>query len=202
MATGRARLSGVMLRCVLAGLAVGLLGGGEAAVPMGAAEATPGPAAASGGARSSVAAAPGPTRVPAEDAELTAFKKAIRQLYDLKERAWAAGDAETIVTRFYAPDAISIGEGDPGTMVGREQFRETYRKYVKDVTSVRIESVRTVVNGNAGWDWTNFHATVRPEKAKEYPPPLVRVLFLWSREGGHWICKGDVFVNGGFKEPL
>jgi uncharacterized protein (TIGR02246 family) len=133
------------------------------------------------------------------DPELAAFKKEIRQLYDLKEHAWAAGDAETIVTKFYAPDAISIGEGDPGTLAGREQFRETYRKYVKDVTSVRIESVRTVVNGNAGWDWTNFYATVRPEKAGEYPPPLVRVLFLWSKEGGHWVCKGDVFVNGGFK---
>ncbi len=147
----------------------------------------------------------GPTPAAGPDSaapELAAFKKAIRELYDLKERAWAAGDAETIVTRFYAPDAVSIGEGDPTTLVGREQFRATYRKYVKDVTSVRIESVRTIVNGNAGWDWTNFYATVRPEKAKDYPPPLVRVLFLWSKQNGRWICKGDVFVNGGFKEPL
>ncbi len=181
-----ARLVEVVLRRVLAGVAVIVLAGAGPAVP-----------ATGPGAADSAVTAP-----VATDAEVAAFKKAIRQLYDLKERAWAAGDAETIVTRFYAPDAISIGEGDPGTMVGREQFRETYRKYVKDVTSVRIESVRTVVNGNAGWDWTNFYATVRPEKAKEYPPPLVRVLFLWSREGGHWICKGDVFVNGGFKEPL
>ena len=158
----------------------------------------------------SVAAQPaapaGPTpaaKVPNSAAlELAAFKKAIRELYDLKERAWAAGDAETIVTRFYAPDAVSIGEGDPTTMVGREQFRATYRQYVRDVTAVRIESVRTIVNGNAGWDWTNFYATVRPEKAKDYPPPLVRVLFLWSKENGRWVCKGDVFVNGGFKEPL
>ena len=140
--------------------------------------------------------------VEPDPAELAAFKTTIRQLYDLKERAWAAGDAETIVTKFYAADAVSMGEGDPGTMVGRDQFREAYRKYVKDVTSVRIESVRTVVNGNAGWDWTNFYATVRPEKAKGYPPPLVRVLFLWSKESGHWVCKGDVFVNGGFKGPL
>jgi uncharacterized protein (TIGR02246 family) len=134
--------------------------------------------------------------------ELVAFKKAIRELYDLKERAWAAGDAETIVTRFYAPDAVSVGEGDPTTLVGRKQFRATYRKYVKDVTSVRIESVRTVVNGTAGWDWTNFYSTARPEKAQEYPPALVRVLFLWSKENGRWVCKGDVFVNGKFNEPL
>ena len=141
-------------------------------------------------------------RSVAARSELADFKKSIRALYDLKERAWAAGDAETIVTKFYAADAVSVGEGDPTTMVGREQFRATYRNYVRDVTAVRIESVRTVVNGNAGWDWTNFYATVRPEKAKEYPPPLVRVLFLWSKENGRWICKGDVFVNGGFKEPL
>ena len=141
-------------------------------------------------------------RSVAPRSELAAFKKSIRELYDLKEKAWAAGDAETIVTKFYAADAVSVGEGDPTTMVGREQFRATYRNYVRDVTAVRIESVRTVVNGNAGWDWTNFYATVRPEKAKEYPPPLVRVLFLWSKENGRWICKGDVFVNGGFKEAL
>jgi uncharacterized protein (TIGR02246 family) len=138
----------------------------------------------------------------ADGAELAAFKKSIRVLYDLKERAWAAGDAETIVTKFYSADAVSIGEGDPTTMVGREQFRATYRNYVKDVTAVRIESVRTVVNGNAGWDWTNFYATVRPERAKDYPPPLVRVLFLWSKENGRWVCKGDVFINGGFKEGM
>jgi uncharacterized protein (TIGR02246 family) len=172
-----ARLALVALRFALSGLASGVAGGAPAI-------------------------AADPPGVAAPNAELAAFKQEIRRLYDLKERAWAAGDAETIVTKFYAPDAISIGEGDSGTIVGRAQFRETYRKYVKDVTSVRIESVRTVVNGNAGWDWTNFYATVRPEKAQEYPPPLVRVLFLWSREGGHWVCKGDVFVNGGFKEPL
>jgi uncharacterized protein (TIGR02246 family) len=177
MATGR--LATILISGVLA---------------FGAATAAPVPAAPAG---STIA-----TGTNRANPELAAFKKAIRELYDLKERAWAAGDAETIVTRFYSPDAVSVGEGDPTTMVGREQFRETYRKYVKDVTSVRIESVRTIVNGNAGWDWTNFYATVRPEKAKDYPPPLVRVLFLWSKENGRWVCKGDVFVNGGFKEPL
>ena len=102
---------------------------------------------------------------------------------------------------------IQFGHNDQPGKPGRStdlatEFPANMRQYVKDVTAVRIESVRTVVNGNAGWDWTNFYATVRPEKAKDYPPPLVRVLFLWSKEKGRWICKGDVFVNGGFKEPL
>jgi uncharacterized protein (TIGR02246 family) len=159
-------------------------------------------AALGGGVAVVGAAAESGRAAAAASAELAAFKKSIRTLYDLKERAWAAGDAETIVTKFYSADAVSTGEGDPTTLVGREQFRATYRNYVRDVTAVRIESVRTVVNGNAGWDWTNFYATVRPEKAKEYPPPLVRVLFLWSKENGRWVCKGDVFVNGGFKGAL
>ena len=55
--------------------------------------------------------------------EIESFKRAIRKLYDLKEKAWAAGDAESIVTKFYSPDAISVGEGDPNTIVGRDQFR-------------------------------------------------------------------------------
>jgi uncharacterized protein (TIGR02246 family) len=135
-------------------------------------------------------------------AEEIAFKKAIRQLYDIKESAWTKGDVESIVTRFYAPDAVSVGEGDPNTLKGTNQFREAYTELLRDITSVRIESVRSVVNGNAGWDWANFYAAVKPEKAREYPPSPVRILFLFSKEKGRWICKGDIFVNGKFDGPL
>lgn len=137
-----------------------------------------------------------------QGAQLAAFKQAIRQLYDMKEKAWAAGDAQTIVAKFYSADAVSAGEADPVTMVGRAEFRKAYLRYVKDVTSVHIESVRTFVNGDAGWDWTNFYHTPKPDKAKDYPPSPVRILFLWSREGGKWSCKGEMFVNGKFDPPL
>jgi uncharacterized protein (TIGR02246 family) len=134
------------------------------------------------------------------ETEIHSFKRAIRKLYDLKEKAWAAGDAETIVTEFYSADAISVGEGDPNTMVGREQFRAAYQIYVKDVPSVRIESVRSYVNGNAGWDWANFYSNPKPEKKSLYPPSPIRILFTWAKENGRWICKGDIFVNGQFPE--
>ena len=136
--------------------------------------------------------------VSASASDLGQFKLEIRRLYDMKEKAWAAGDAETIVAKFYSADAISAGEGDPATMVGRVAFRKAYQQYVKDVSSIRIESVETYVNGNAGWDWTNFYATPKPDKAKDYPPSPVRIVFLWSREEGKWICKGEMFVNGKF----
>jgi uncharacterized protein (TIGR02246 family) len=134
--------------------------------------------------------------------EIDGFKRAIRTLYDLKEKAWAAGDAETIVTKFYSEDAISLGEGDPNTMVGREQFRAAYQTYVKDVPSVRIESVRSYVNGNAGWDWANFYSSPKPGKKSLYPPSPIRILFTWAKENGRWICKGDIFVNGRFPKQL
>jgi hypothetical protein len=133
---------------------------------------------------------------PAPSAETAAFKKAIRSLYDLKEKAWAAEDAETIVTKFYSPDAISAGEGDPQTMVGQAQFRQAYEQYVRDVPSIRIESVKSYVNGNAGWDWANFYSNPKPEKKALYPPSPIRIVFLWAKENGKWICKGDIFVNG------
>jgi uncharacterized protein (TIGR02246 family) len=132
------------------------------------------------------------------ETEIDSFKRAIRKLYDLKEKAWAAGDAETIVTKFYSADAISVGEGDPNTMIGREQFRAAYQIYVRDVPSVRVESVRSYVNGNAGWDWANFYSNPKPEKKSLYPPSPIRILFTWAKENGHWICKGDIFVNGKF----
>jgi uncharacterized protein (TIGR02246 family) len=142
--------------------------------------------------------APATAGADSSQSEIESFKRAIRKLYDLKEKAWAAGDAESIVTKFYSPDAISVGEGDPNTMVGRDQFRAAYRQYVKDVPSIRIESVRTYVNGNAGWDWANFYSYPKPDKKSLYPPSPIRILFTWAKENGRWVCKGDIFVNGKF----
>jgi uncharacterized protein (TIGR02246 family) len=141
---------------------------------------------------------PAPAHTSPSRRDTDNFKRAIRSLYDLKETAWAAGDAESIVTKFYSADAISAGEGDPNTMVGREQFRTAYRQYVKDVPTVHIESVRTYVNGNAGWAWANFYSNPKPDKKSLYPPSPIRILFTWAKEHGQWICKGDIFVDGKF----
>lgn len=132
---------------------------------------------------------------------LQAFKKAIRAKYDLKEKAWAARDAEGLVRGFYSPTAFAAAEGEPGFfMQGRQQFLETYKTYVADTTRVRIESVHTHVNGNMGWDWANFYADVKPEKAKDYPPSPVRILFVWEKNNGEWFCAGDVVLLGQFKK--
>jgi ketosteroid isomerase-like protein len=125
--------------------------------------------------------------------ELVAFKKAIRARYAIKEKAFAEHDAETIVTQFYTPDVISV-EGE-GIFIGRDQIRPLYREVVKD-NQVKIDSVYTFVEGNAGWDWADFN--VRPADGKTKPFTFA-ILFLWTRIDGVWMCKGDFFVRGSFR---
>jgi ketosteroid isomerase-like protein len=131
----------------------------------------------------------------ASSAELTAFKKAIRAKYALKERAFANHDADTIVRQFYTPDVISVGQGE-GIYVGSEQIRPLYEEVVK-TNKVKIDSIYTFVKGDAGWDWADFH--VYPTDGKTAPFTFA-ILFLWTRIDGEWMCKGDFFVTGSLKE--
>ena len=141
----------------------------------------------------SVLAADAAPAAAADSPGLTAFKKVIRQKYDLKEKAFAAHDPEPILTRFYAEDAVSVGVGF-GIYKGRAQLRSLYEGAVKEL-NVKVTSRHTVVNGDAGWDWADFYVT--PVDATQRPFNLV-ILFLWSRENGEWICKGDFYTEGDF----
>ena len=131
--------------------------------------------------------------VAAEDA-MAAFKAAIRAKYDLKEQAFAAHDARRIVEHFYAPDVVSTGEGE-GVAVGRSQLLPLYEDVVRH-SLVRVVSFSTYVNGDAGWDWADFHVT--PTDGREKPFTF-RILFLWARENGAWWCKGDMYFKGSFR---
>lgn len=129
----------------------------------------------------------------ADSQELAAFKKAIRAKYDLKEQAFANHDAETILTKFYTPDVITVeGTPDGGIYVGREQIRPLYERVVKD-SLVKVDSVHTFANGDSGWDWADFHVTFPDGKMQ---PFTFAILFLWTKVNGEWMCKGDYFVMG------
>jgi hypothetical protein len=151
-------------------------------------------AASMTGASTSTQAAEAQSSSASSDAAaLTAFKKAIREKYDMKEKAFAAHDAETIVTRFYTKDAISAGE-DFGIFVGRSQLRPMFAKDV-NLYKVKISSVHTIVRGDAGWDWVDFG--VIPVDTKE-KPFMLAMLFLWTKIDGEWMCQGDFYINGSF----
>jgi ketosteroid isomerase-like protein len=139
-------------------------------------------------------AAAAKSEVSPASAELAEFKKAIRARYAIKEKAFAEHDAETIVTQFYTTDVMSVGDGE-GIFVGRDQIRPLYQAVVKD-NKVKIDSVYTFVNGNAGWDWADFNVTPTDGKTK---PFTFAILFLWTKIDGIWMCKGDFFVRGSLR---
>lgn len=147
------------------------------------------------GATSGVASPQSAERAAAanDSAELAAFKKAIRAKYDLKEKSYAAGDAETIVSKFYAEDEITVGRNR--IFLGRKQIRPAYQEAVKEAT-VKVESVYTYVKGDAGWDWADFHIT--PKNGNDKPRTLA-ILFLWARTNGEWMCMGDFSMPGSFR---
>jgi hypothetical protein len=62
---------------------------------------------------------------------------------------------------------------------------------------VKIESVYTFVDGDAGWDWADFH--VMPTDGKTAPFTFA-ILFLWAKEHGEWMCQGDFFLVGSMQE--
>jgi ketosteroid isomerase-like protein len=132
----------------------------------------------------------GSTAHAASDAELAAFKQAIRAKYDMKEKAFHERDGETIVTKFYAEDVVSTGEGSP-LHQGREELRKLYQSPEVINSDVRIVSFNTHVNGKAGWDWADFHVTPADPKTA---PFTFKILFLWENVDGEWWCKGDMYV--------
>ncbi len=140
--------------------------------------------------RSSTPAGPSPAE------ELAAFESAIRAKYDMKEQAFRDNDPEPILTKFYTEDAIST-DNEGVTHIGREELRPVYEEVIG--AFVDIESFDTFVNGDAGWDWVNFHVSFPPEANMD--PFTFKMLFLWERIDGEWWSHGEMYVLGEFDIP-
>ncbi len=130
----------------------------------------------------------------AGDAAAEEFARQTRVKYDLKEAAFRANDLEPILSRFYHPEVMSVGP-DGSTHFGREELRPVYEQVIS--SQVKIESCRSVVNGDAGWDWVNFHVTPPPEAGEQ--PFTFKMLFLWERVDGQWWSHGEMYVMGEFQ---
>ena len=125
--------------------------------------------------------------------ELAAFKAAIRAKYDMKEQAFRDNDPEPILTQFYSPNAIST-DNEGKTKIGTAELRPVYEEVIGAL--VEVESFNTFVNGDAGWDWVNFHVSFPPEV--EIEPFTFKMLFLWERIDGEWWSHGEMYVLGEF----
>lgn len=142
----------------------------------------------------------------ADPKELAAFKEAIGKKYAVKVQAFKEAKAEPIVTKFYGPDVISVSAdpkdpAKPHVTQGREAFRKQYTEAFKGngPTDIKIESVKTYVNGNAGWDLTNF--IINPngksgESLEKGGRMDMVILFLWTKVNGEWMANGEAFIPG------
>ncbi|MCY4361250.1 MAG: nuclear transport factor 2 family protein [Gammaproteobacteria bacterium] len=130
----------------------------------------------------------------AADNELEAFKKAIRAKYDLKEMAFANNDPKPILEKFYTGDVLSVGP-DGVSHEGTEGIRPVYENPDIIGGNVKIESYKTQVSGNSGWDWVNFHVNPADPAAE---PFTFKMLFLWEKIEGEWMSQGEMYVVGEF----
>lgn len=131
------------------------------------------------------------TTFASTDDELSEFQAAIRAKYDLKEQAFANDDPKPIVEQFYAEDAFSV-DNEGHAHAGREALRSLYAEVVPGAR-VRIESMRSKVKGDLGWDWANFDVIPDDPLADAFS---FIILFLWERRAGEWVCVGDMYVLG------
>lgn len=131
--------------------------------------------------------------VNVDSKEMRDFKKAIRIQYDLKVAAFARKDADAIVKQFYTADAFTTGEGME-VAIGREQLTPMYQHLVNDYT-VDIKSFHTYVKGDNGWDFADFYVTPRDKNEK---PFSFKIVFMWEKVKGKWMCNADMFFKGAF----
>ncbi|MEM6575113.1 MAG: hypothetical protein AAF736_12635 [Pseudomonadota bacterium] len=138
-------------------------------------------------------AAPASMESPSSEEQLAEFKAAIREKYDMKEQAFRDNNPEPILTRFYTESVIST-DPEGNTKVGRVALAPVYDEVIGSL--VKIESYNTFVNGDAGWDWVNFHVSFPPGVEEE--PFTFKMLFLWERIDGEWWSHGEMYVLGEF----
>ena len=99
------------------------------------------------------------------------------------------------MTQFYAPDVISVGEGE-GIYIGRDQIRPLYQEVVKNNKvqgRLDLHASSTAMPAGTGRTFTCIPTDGKTE------PFTFAILFLWARIDGQWWCKGDFFVTGSLK---
>jgi ketosteroid isomerase-like protein len=128
----------------------------------------------------------------ASDADLKAFKAAIRSQYDAAEQAYNNKDADSLVKNLYAEDVVIVPPGN-GLSIGRAQATAGYKAHLGG--KAKIVSFKTHLNGNIGIDWANMYVTPDDAAAK---PDVFKMLVVWEKRGGKWVSISNMFGPGAY----
>lgn len=130
-----------------------------------------------------------------ESQALQEFKRTISAKYEILVKAFATNNAKLISEQFFTPEALAVGEGEE-TAIGNSQIENLYSEFV-GVYQYAAKSFKTTVQGDFGWDFADVLLTPVDKQADDHPHPY-KVLYIWSKEGGEWLCKGQMYVEGSF----
>ncbi|MFL1453975.1 hypothetical protein ACJO5Y_05985 [Marinobacter sp. GN3S48] len=115
--------------------------------------------------------------------ELAAFRAAITAKYDEHCSLFNQEKADSVVSRFFTPDAIWSGQGLPERN-GRTELLAMFREVVK-TGRIDYHSLRSFVRGGCGWDYCDWYVTPLDS---EQPGWCFRTLFCWVLLDEGWFC--------------
>ena len=127
----------------------------------------------------------------------TTVDKAIIDLFALKRRAYATGDAE-LLRQFYADDIVVVGEGMQ-PLLGIEPLIAAYKVLLPRRKGIELEILRS---GRAKQDDMAYQfvkVTALPVDKSEVLP-IVTFLFVWQRRATGWRCIIELLLRQNLSE--
>lgn len=123
----------------------------------------------------------------AAPSEMQQFTAAINAKYRLHVAAFEAGDPEPILQHFFTADALWEYHGYP-RREGREQLRRLFDEVIRS-DRVAVQSIRSYVNGDNGWDYADYTVTPRDTTKSAW---VFRQIFCWVRIEGEWLVNACI----------
>jgi ketosteroid isomerase-like protein len=125
--------------------------------------------------------------------ELAEFKRALDERNRTFEAHFAAKDARGLVESYFVADDVGPVASPPGAKPskGRAALIEMFSGQVRDVKSIRLETLDLEVSGDLGYEFGRGSLSL-----KAGPVVQGRYLVIWKRTREGWRAKLDFFAEG------
>lgn len=126
-----------------------------------------------------------------------AVDAAIADLFALKRRAYATGDAE-LLRQFYADDIVVVGEGMK-PLLGIDPLIAAYKVLLPRRKGIEVEILRSGRGERGDMAYQFAKVTATPVDTKEILP-IVTFLFVWQRRSAGWRCIIELLLRQDLSE--